>query len=115
LTILLVDDEAATRTTLEKIFCKNGYCVLSAATAAEALAIFRSRSIDVVLLDFLLPDDEGTLGSQLKSLKPQVPIIVFSGDPNAQEAAKFADALVAKPAHPVELMRIISEIGRRAA
>jgi len=92
----------------------NGYVVLSAATAAEALAAFRSRSVDLVLLDFFLPDDEGSLGPKLKSLKPDVPVIVFSGDSNAHEALRFADSLIAKPIHPSELMRITSEVGKRA-
>ena len=57
--ILVVDDEAEIRTSLEDILREEGYGVASAASAAEALVLLEDAPYDVILLDIWLPDRDG--------------------------------------------------------
>ena len=84
--ILVVDDEQPIRTTLCMIFEASGYEVTNAKNAHDAFDTFRSHHIDLVLMDFRLPDDGTWLGREMKRTKPQVPILVLSGFSEATEA-----------------------------
>src|ERR1700678_3140756 len=57
--VLIVDDEAEIRESLEGILREEDYLVTTAATAAEALELLRDAAYDVVLLDTWLPDPDG--------------------------------------------------------
>jgi two-component system nitrogen regulation response regulator NtrX len=57
--ILIVDDEAEIRDSLESILSEEGYAVTTAATAGEALTLLADASYDAVLLDVWLPDRDG--------------------------------------------------------
>ena len=57
--ILIVDDEAEIRDSLESILSEEGYAVTTAATAHEALTLLADASYDAVLLDVWLPDRDG--------------------------------------------------------
>jgi two-component system nitrogen regulation response regulator NtrX len=57
--ILVVDDEAEIRNSLDEILREEGYGVAGAADAGEALALLRDASYDVVLLDIWLPGRDG--------------------------------------------------------
>jgi two-component system nitrogen regulation response regulator NtrX len=57
--VLVVDDEAEIRNSLEEILTEEGYAVATAATAAEALVLIEDAPYDVVLLDIWLPDRDG--------------------------------------------------------
>ena len=57
--VLIIDDEAEIRDSLESILEEEGYSVATAATAGEALALLADASYDAVLLDIWLPDRDG--------------------------------------------------------
>ena len=57
--VLVVDDEANIRESLEEILREEGYGVASAPTAAEAKVLIEDAPYDVVLLDIWLPDRDG--------------------------------------------------------
>ena len=57
--ILVVDDEAGIRSSLEEILREEGYGVAGAADAKEAVTLLRDAPYDVVLLDIWLPDRDG--------------------------------------------------------
>jgi two-component system, NtrC family, nitrogen regulation response regulator NtrX len=57
--VLIVDDEAEIRDSLESILSEEGYLVTTAATAHEALTLLDDAIYDVVLLDIWLPDRDG--------------------------------------------------------
>src|ERR1017187_1422574 len=57
--VLIVDDEAEIRDSLESILTEEGYAVTTAATAGEALTLLADASYDAVLLDVWLPDRDG--------------------------------------------------------
>lgn len=57
--VLIVDDEAGIRSSLEAILREEDYAVTSAGTAAEALTLIRDADFQAVLLDIWLPDGDG--------------------------------------------------------
>jgi len=82
--VLIVDDEAEIRDSLQSILHEEGYLVTTVATATEAMELLRDAAYDVVLLDIWLPDRDGldTLG-EIKTLEganaPEVVIISGHG------------------------------------
>ena len=57
--ILIIDDEAEIRESLETLLQLEGYTVVVAENAREGLAQFGVRAFDLILLDLALPDKSG--------------------------------------------------------
>src|SRR6186713_2939197 len=90
-TILVVDDESLIRWTLSERLSQDGHVVVEADTARAALGRF-GPDVDLVLLDFKLPDCDGLqVLKTMKARDPDVPIILltaFSSIETAVEAMK---------------------------
>ena len=93
--VLIVDDEAEIRGSLESILKEEGYLVTTAATAGEALALIRDAAYDVVLLDIWLPDRDGleTLSEIRRLESANVPEVVIISGHGTIEAAVRATKL----------------------
>jgi len=87
-TILVVDDEPLIRWSLTERLTAEGYRVLEAGTAAEALAKSEEH-VDLVLLDYRLPDEDGiTVLKRLKALDAEILVILLTADANVQTAVE---------------------------
>ena len=114
--ILIVDDHAIVRAGLRRLL--KGLFegeVLEAATGREALALARTRSLDLVLLDRNLPELGGLeWRSRLATVAPSLPVLVLSmhAEPlyvtRAMEAG--ARGYVSKNVAPDELVTAIKQV-----
>ena len=78
-TLLLVDDDPSFRRVVEYQLQEQGYRVLAAPSAAEALQRFQAEEVDVVLTDVKMPVSTGMeLLARLKALRADVPVIVLT-------------------------------------
>jgi two-component system nitrogen regulation response regulator NtrX len=89
--ILVVDDEAEIRDSLEEILREEGYGVAGAADAGEAMALLRDAPYDVVLLDIWLPGRDGLeLLAELRESPPETrpEVVMISGHGTIEAAVK---------------------------
>jgi diguanylate cyclase (GGDEF)-like protein len=97
-TILVVDDEHPFRLSAHRILTAQGYEVLHAATASEALRLCATHGeIDLVLTDLFLSDWQGDkLAAHLHRLYPALRVMFMSGDPAGNRLAG-GNTFLAKP------------------
>jgi DNA-binding NtrC family response regulator len=100
--VLIIDDEAEIRESLETLLQLEGYAVTSSATAAEGLAQIGERAFDLVLLDLALPDKNGMdVLAEMRLANPQQAVIMvtaYGTVENAVRAMQFgATNFIQKP------------------
>jgi DNA-binding NtrC family response regulator len=87
--VLIIDDEAAIRESLETLLALEGYTVECAASGEEGMARMGDRSFDLVLLDLALPDRNGLdILSDLRSQDPQLPVIMITAYGTVENAVR---------------------------
>ena len=91
--ILIIDDEAAIRESLETLLAIEGYSVETARTAEEGLAMLAASPRDLVLLDFALPDRNGLeVLDELRERDPGLPVIMITAYGTVENAVKAIQA-----------------------
>jgi DNA-binding NtrC family response regulator len=91
--VLIIDDEAAIRESLETLLELEGYGVESAASAEEGLARIGERSFDLVLLDLALPDRNGLdLLADIHVQDPGLSIIMVTAYGTVENAVRAMQA-----------------------
>jgi DNA-binding response OmpR family regulator len=118
--ILLVEDDVAIRSIMERAFEREGMSVKAIADGEAALRSFRSssNSFDVVVLDIMLPGVDGiTLCQELRK-SSDVPIVMLTardGERNVVMGLEVgADDYISKPVSPLEVVsRVRAHLRRR--
>jgi DNA-binding response OmpR family regulator len=110
--ILVIDDDRTIRETLAFALEQEGYIVDKAENGQEAIAKTNSNTYHLAIVDWRLPDFEGTkLLSQLKETTPNMVKIMLTGFPSMGNAIaavnEHADAFLVKP---VDLQILIEKI-----
>src|SRR6266481_4790768 len=92
-TVLIIDDEAAIRESLETLLELEGYAVESASSGEEGLARLGDGSFDLVLLDLALPDRNGIdLLGELRAHDSQLSVIMITAYGTVENAVKAMQA-----------------------
>ena len=106
--ILIVDDDLAILKVFRRIFERKGYTVTLATEGKEALEKLHMEQFDVALVDFGLPDMEGTkLLPEIQKSSPKTLKIMLTGKTFLEDQVKDADAFIGKPVNPEKLLSII--------
>ncbi len=116
-TILLVDDEPMVTEVGAKMISRLGYRVLTAASGAEALAIFGEKhaDIDIVVLDMIMPDMNGEQTfRKLQEIDPHIRVIFSSGYSRNHQAVQETSCrrhpFIQKPFDMTRLSRKLREV-----
>jgi two-component system phosphate regulon response regulator OmpR len=117
--ILVVDDDNRLRRLLQRYLTEHGYHVSTAADANEAKAALKNFAFDMMVLDVMLPGQNGiSLTSELRA-QLDLPILLLTAlgesDDRVGGLAAGADDYLVKPFDPRELLLRIATILRRAA
>jgi two-component system OmpR family response regulator len=117
--VLVVDDEAALREPLADYLVRQGFAARQAASAAEARARLAAEAYDIVLLDIMMPGEDGlSLCRHLVEAR-QLPVIFLTARGESTDRIVGleigADDYVVKPFDPRELVARIRSVLRRAA
>tara|TARA_R110000824_G_scaffold179703_1_gene359986 strand:+ start:931 stop:1650 length:720 start_codon:yes stop_codon:yes gene_type:complete len=116
--ILLVDDEASLREPLADYLIRQGYKVQQASDASIARSLLNAYDFDIILLDIMMPGEDGLSLCRFVTDKTDIPVIFISA--RTEETERIiglelgADDYVTKPFSPRELVARIKVILRRA-
>ena len=113
--ILIVDDETEVLRTISQLVEHEGYCVIEASGAAEAMDILSREYVDLVMTDLMMP---GITGWQLlDECKPRftdTKVVVFTGYIDSQGESllvdRKADGFLTKPVHLAKLRELLAAL-----
>lgn len=118
-TILYIEDNSDNRLLVKRVLMAEGFAVLEAANALEAVEILADQAADLILMDINMPDIDGyTLTTIFKSIPSmrETPIValtanVMKGD-RERSFASGCDGYIQKPidvdALPMQIIRFLS-------
>lgn len=113
--ILVVDDEDLVRLTLRQMLEAGGHEVIEAANGKQGVALEAENSVDLVVTDIIMPEQEGIETIvQLRRKNPSLKIIAISGGGRMKNmdflkiaANVGADATLTKPFSTQELTEVV--------
>jgi CheY-like chemotaxis protein len=109
--VLVVDDEPGVRSLVHDILLVEGYPVLDAGDAWQALGVAETHSIRLLLTDVMMPDMDGCeLAKRIESIRPDTKVLFMSGcaldDLPEHPGAQF----IAKPFSVDSIVHAVSEL-----
>jgi DNA-binding response OmpR family regulator len=117
--VLVVDDEPELRTLLQSYLSKEGYDVMAVEDGSAMDACLEDHEVDLVILDLMLPGEDGlAIGRRLRQQR-NLPIIILSA--RGEELDRIvglemgADDYLTKPFNPRELLARIRSVLRRCS
>jgi CheY-like chemotaxis protein len=111
-TVLCVDDEKIGLRVRKIMLESRGYRVLTATNGPEGLRAFEENNVDLVVLDYYMPDlNGGQVASEMRRRRPSVPIVFLSAYFSLPpEALDLADAFITKGDPPDVLIERIQHL-----
>jgi len=115
--IMVVDDDDRLRKLLQRYLSENGYRVTTAQSAQDAEAKLRGLTFDLLVLDVMMPGENGVDFTQRLRQRMSVPILLLTAMGEAEDRItgleSGADDYLTKPFEPRELLLRIATILRR--
>jgi len=115
--ILIVDDQPAIRTLLERALTRHGFTAVPAATLGDAIATARGDDFQAVVLDLVLGDRSGMdflVWLRADARHAAVPVLVFTGAPLAPDDDELIHrghaCVLHKPAHVSDMIRTLERL-----
>ncbi len=117
--ILLIDDEPSLREPLAEYLVGQGFAVTEAGDAAKARTLMRDQRFAILLLDIMMPGEDGLSLCRYVAAQSETPVILLTAKGEAMDRIIGleigADDYVVKPFDPRELVARIKTVLRRAA
>jgi two-component system, OmpR family, phosphate regulon response regulator OmpR len=118
--ILVIDDDTRIRELLRDFLVTQSYRVSLAANAAEARAFLQGMTVDLAILDVMMPGETGlSLLADLRKRGKDFPVLMLSAlsetDDRINGLSAGSDDYIAKPFDPRELLLRIESLLRRSA
>lgn len=117
--ILVVDDDARLRQLLSRYLSENGYLVSTAAHADEARGQLAAMEFDLIVLDVMMPGENGVALTRSLRAVNNVPILMLTAMGDTRDRITGLDAgaddYVGKPFEPRELLLRIASVLRRSS
>jgi len=117
--VLVADDHAVVRKGLKQIVSETSDIVIAdeASNGREVLNKVRKGNFDVIVLDISLPDGSGLhVLKHIKSLRPEVPVLILSIHPEDQYGIRAlkagASGYLTKESAPCELVRAVRKVAQ---
>jgi CheY-like chemotaxis protein len=110
--VLLIDDDADVRNTIQELLAELGYDVRAAESGKIGLAMLIERQPDLVIVDFAMPEMTGAeVARAIHQRWPALPILFVSGhaDTSALETAVGGAPFLRKPFRPSDLAMAVQE------
>jgi len=115
--LLIVDDDERIRSLLQKFLIRNGFLVTAARDAAHARRILTGLDFDMIVLDVMMPGEDGISLTAAIRDGSTTPILLLTARAETEDRIKGleagADDYLAKPFEPKELLLRINAILRR--
>ena len=115
--LLIVDDDSRIRTLLAKFLSKNGYLTTTARDAAHARRLLAGLEFDMLIVDVMMPGENGFDFTRDMRLTLQTPIMLLTARGEASDRITGleagADDYLPKPFEPQELLLRVNAILRR--
>ena len=115
--VLVVDDDSRIRQLLARFLGSNGFRVTGAADAAEARQKLNAIDFDLLVLDVMMPGEDGLSLTMSMKEKRDVPILLLTaradGDDRVRGLEVGADDYLTKPFDPRELLLRLNNLVRR--
>ena len=106
-----MDDDPIGLTARRLLLSMAGHVVLTATSGAIALRLFTCNNVDLVITDPQLPDLTGAqVVSEMKRLKPGVPVVLLTGLVEPPPGFEHADLLLSKGMTPPEFLAEIAKL-----
>lgn len=116
--LLIVDDDERIRTLLQKYLVRNGFWVTAARDAAHARRVMAGLAFDLIVLDVMMPGEDGMALTRAIRKDSDVPILLLTARAGSEDRIDGleagADDYLPKPFEPRELVLRINAILRRS-
>jgi DNA-binding NtrC family response regulator len=110
-TVLVADDDPATIKLFSRVLSLEGYTVMEARDAFDALHLMMSKPPTVAVCDLHLPGgDDAWLPEMIRCKCPETAVVLLTGDPCVRSSAELRDGIIGHLLKPVARERLVAAV-----